>query len=151
MLWLLIAAVLCLIDLGIKNYIEGNKTEASNDRILKDKVTITKFYNEGAMLGLLKTKTKQLTAITLICFGAIFGLLLSLIGKKGNILMKAGVSMLLGGAASNAYERYSKGKVTDYIKFNFGCKKFRNIVFNIGDFFIFIGALLTLIGELRRK
>ena len=37
--------------------------------------------------------------------------------------------------------------VTDYIRFDFGPERLRQIVFNLGDFAIMIGALLTVLGS----
>ena len=71
--------------------------------------------------------------------------------KKNCGLQKLGLSMMLGGAASNAYERFRYEKVTDYIQFNFGNKKFRKVVYNIGDFAIFAGGLLVCVGEIANK
>ena len=150
MIWLLFAGALAGIDLGIKYYIRKNKTESDHTPILKNKVIITRVCNKGAMLGFMKNNVKMLTGISLICFGAIFGMLLAFSGQKGNILIKTGLTLLLGGSGSNVYERVTGDGVTDYFKLNIGCEKFRKIVFNIGDFFIFIGTLLTAIGLMTR-
>ena len=40
-----------------------------------------------------------------------------------------------------------KGYVVDYVKFNFGPKWLRGIIFNISDFCIFIGAFLSVVGS----
>ena len=64
-----------------------------------------------------------------------------------SFLQKAGLSMMLGGAGSNAFERIKYGKVTDYIRFNVGTQKFRNVVYNMGDFAVFAGTLFLILGE----
>ena len=177
MIWFLLAALLLCADLGIKYRINrhgasavfpkgksdtdaspkssGNtQTKKSADKdqtILGGYVTITKSHNPGAMLGLFKKWPKQLLAVSLILLGLIGGLLVAASGKKGNILLKTGLTLLLGGAASNVCERYAKGSVTDYIRFNFGPEKFRKIVFNIGDFLIFAGAVLTAVGSCFKR
>lgn len=177
MIWFLLAALLLCADLGIKYRINrhgasavfpkgksdtdaspkssGNtQTKKSADKdqtILGGYVTITKSHNPGAMLGLFKKWPKQLLAVSLILLGMIGGLLVAASGKKGNILLKTGLALLLGGAASNVCERYAKGSVTDYFRFNFGPEKFRKIVFNIGDFLIFAGAVLTAVGSCFKR
>ena len=179
MIWFLLAALLLCADLGIKYRInrhgasavfskvgtafgtspksEKNSQSASGDTSVKDPtilggyVTITKSHNSGAMLGLFKKWPKQLLAVSLVLLGMIGGMLVAASGKRGNILLKTGLTLLLGGAASNVCERYAKGSVTDYVRFNFGPEKFRKIVFNIGDFFIFAGAVLTAVGSCFRK
>ena len=59
---------------------------------------------------------------------------------------KTGVALLLGGGLSNLYDRYTKGHVVDYFHINIGPKRLRNIIFNISDFCVFIGALLAVAG-----
>ena len=57
--------------------------------------------------------------------------------------------MLAGGGLSNLYDRYTKHHVVDYVRFQTGPKWFRRIIFNVSDFFIFIGAVLAVIGSER--
>lgn len=167
MIWFLLAALLLCADLGIKYRInrhgiqfsqkndthtsDTHTSDAQEQTLLGGYVTITKSHNSGAMLGLFKQWPKQLLAVSLILLGAVFGMLVAASGRKGNILLKTGLTLLLGGSASNVCERYAKGSVTDYVRFNFGPEKFRKIVFNIGDFCIFIGAVFTAIGSCFKK
>ena len=55
--------------------------------------------------------------------------------------------MLAGGGLSNLYDRYTKHHVVDYVRFQTGPKWFQRIIFNVSDFFIFIGAVLAVIGS----
>ena len=57
------------------------------------------------------------------------------------------IAMLAGGGLSNLYDRYTKHHVVDYVRFQTGPKWFRRIIFNVSDFFIFIGAVLAVIGS----
>ena len=65
----------------------------------------------------------------------------------GKTLAKTGLALLLGGGLNNLYDRYRKHHVVDYIRFGIGPKWFRRIIFNVSDFFIFLGALLTVAGN----
>ena len=65
----------------------------------------------------------------------------------GHCLSKTGASLLVGGGLNNLLDRYTKGYVVDYVKFNFGPKWMRGIIFNISDFCIFIGAFLSVVGS----
>ena len=71
-------------------------------------------------------------------------------GKKGGIFTrlmgKLGASFLLGGAASNLYDRLNRGYVVDY--FSIRCKYLEKVVFNLGDFFIFAGSALIAASDL---
>lgn len=151
MFWFILAASLTSADLGIKNYIKKNIAETDQKKILGDKVIITKFTNKGAALGFLKDKTRELIGISLVCFGIIFGMLLMLTHQKGNIFLKLGLAMMLGGAGSNVYERLTNGGVTDYFKLDIGIKKLKNIIFNIGDFLIIFGSILTVLGFSKKN
>ena len=69
-----------------------------------------------------------------------------LFGRKWNRMIKTGLSLVLGGAYSNTYDRMFRNYVVDYISFNVKNKKIRQIVFNMADFCIMIGAILVVIG-----
>ncbi|MBQ7463618.1 MAG: signal peptidase II [Lachnospiraceae bacterium] len=55
-----------------------------------------------------------------------------------------GSALILGGALSNTYERLFKGYVTDYIKIG-------STVYNLSDFAIFAGALMTALKGIREE
>ena len=63
-------------------------------------------------------------------------------------MLKWGLTLLLGGAYSNTYDRLARKYVVDYVSFN-GPFRLRNVMFNIGDFCIMIGALISVIGYSR--
>lgn len=65
----------------------------------------------------------------------------------GNRLLKSGLALLLGGAYSNTYDRMRRHYVVDYVSFPVKNKAIRNIVFNISDFCIMIGALMMVLGS----
>lgn len=146
-----LASVICGSDLAIKETVKKKVGENSQKYILDDKVILTKFYNRGAALGVLQENPEWLRAITIFGVGSLAGAMAFACGQKGHHLKKIGLSMMLGGASSNAYERLKFGKVTDYIKFNVENKKLRNIIYNLGDFAIFSGTMLLLAGELIEK
>ncbi len=150
-LWTSISAGLCAGDILAKSYIISNKEENEKQKILNDKVTITKYYNEGAMLGFLKDRKPLLNGITVAGIGAIWGYLAAISKVRHAKLSKVGLSLLLGGALSNGIERLAKGKVTDYFSINVGPKRLQKIVYNLGDIFIFAGVLMATVGELFRK
>lgn len=146
MIWFVLAGLICIADLGIKRYIEESREINSQEAVLGGRVIITRFHNPGAMLGGLKDQGRILMGITLVFLGMIAGALLMILGKKENPLLKLGLSLLLGGALSNGWERWSKGQVTDYFKIN--CKPLKRVVFNLGDMFIFAGCFIGLMAEI---
>ena len=62
------------------------------------------------------------------------------IGKKGRVLEKTALTLVLAGGASNLYDRLKRGYVVDY--FSIQWKKLKKVVFNLGDIFIFAGSAL---------
>lgn len=151
MFWFIVAAAVAAADLGIKYWIREHKELNSREPVAGGWIIITKYFNPGAMLGFLKDQAKLLTGITLLVIGLLAGMLLAFAGHKGNFLLKLGLSLLLGGAASNAFERIAYGKVTDYFRISIGSKRLEKIIFNMGDMCIFAGSILAVIGSCLRK
>ena len=58
------------------------------------------------------------------------------------------LSVLLGGI-SNQWDRLRRGSVTDYVRFPGAGKKLRSLVWNLADFMLLGGTVLTAIGLLR--
>ena len=149
MIYPAITAAIFTLDYFIKKYIDKKyKTKEKHPR-LGGKVYIQKFYNNGATLNLLAKHPKAMTCIhsavmVFVAVGYYFVMRFS-----GRQLTKAGLAMLAGGGLSNLYDRYTKHHVVDYIRFGVGPKWFRKIIFNVSDFFIFIGAVLAVIGSER--
>ena len=51
MLWILLAAAIYAVDLGIKHYIDTHKEENCYESAVGGRIIITRFHNPGAMLG----------------------------------------------------------------------------------------------------
>ena len=64
------------------------------------------------------------------------GGLVWILPKKGISLIKLALSVTLGGAVSNLYDRL-RDYVVDYFSIQFG--RLKRVVFNLGDMFIFFG------------
>ena len=146
MVYLFVSAGVFLTDVFVKKYMEQKYATKVRHSRAKDKIIIEKYYNRGAALNLLEKNPRGLLALQggmLLLVAALYGRLLR---QKGHSLAKTGMSLLLGGGAGNFYDRCSKGHVVDYFHINAGSQKLRRIVFNLSDFCIFTGALLTVLG-----
>ena len=64
---------------------------------------------------------------------------------------KCGISLLLAGAASNVFDRLSRGTGTDMLCFTKAPGKLKKLVFNVADFMILFGGLLTLFFSCKSK
>ena len=138
-------------DLLIKETVKENVEENSKTYVFNERLILTKFYNPGAALGTLGDRPGFLKGLTLFGIGTLIGALAVFSDLKGCRLQKIGLSMMIGGALSNGYERFRYGKVTDYIQFNVKNSKYRRIVYNMGDFSIFVGSFCLILGELFRR
>ena len=146
-----LALSVCGADLIIKETVKENIEENQKIYTCNDKIIITKFFNSGAMLGAFGERPGVVKGLTVFGLGVLVGALSAFSGHKEHGLQKLGLSLMIGGASSNAYERFQYGKVTDYIQFNCKNKKFRGVIYNLGDFAIFGGSFLLCLGELFRK
>lgn len=143
----LIAAAVFGQDALTKQIVREKVGKREERPLAGGKVILTKVYNDGAALGLLKKHPAILKNMTLLSVGSLFGALAVMKREGGHKTRRLGLALMLGGAASNAYERFLYGEVTDYIRFEAGPGKFSRLVFNTGDFAVVIGSILAAFGK----
>ncbi len=146
MRYLLIALGLFGLDEGVKNYIEKQEDLDVQDRKAGRFLIIRKHHNRGLALNMGDKRQKLIAILSLAMTILLTVFFIITLGHKGNTLLRTGLSFLLGGAFGNTYDRLKRKYVVDYVSFNVPFKGLRSIVFNIADFCIMIGALLTVIG-----
>ena len=148
-LWTIFSGVIALTDLLFKRKSEESEEKADRE-IMNGKVIIRNVHNHGLALNSLDEYPKVVKAVSLTALGivALFQCFTS--SSKENLLQKAGLTFILGGALSNVYDRLKRGYVVDYIAFNVKNKKAKAVTYNLGDFAIFGGTFL-LLGNLLRK
>lgn len=142
MFYLLIIAGIFLADFIIKRTVEKKLALGEKKTYAKGKIVIQKYYNKGFALDRFEKYPKFVAyGSGVVCSLMVvkFCRLLFQNGQKG---IKAALAMIIGGAASNIYDRFHKKYVVDYICFNIPWKPLRKIIFNISDFFIIFGAVL---------
>lgn len=123
----------------------GEERELAGGRVLLRKV-----YNKGAMLNLMERRPDILKRISAALGAATLlydGILLC---KPGRYLEKAGMMLFTGGAFSNIFDRFVRGRVIDYIGFRTKWPKFSAITYNLGDFALFTGTVLSFLSRLPR-
>lgn len=145
MIYLLIAAGVFTLDFFVKRYIDTHRKLMEETPILKGKVVIRKYYNKGAALNVLAKKPERMKQIQTVLMAAAGGSFFMLLQRKGERGVKTAFAMLLGGGASNLYDRFTKGHVVDYFSFRTRFKRLSGIIFNISDFFVFFGAALLVL------
>lgn len=131
-----------------KNYIEAKMLENGSKKALHNTIILTKHYNRGAVLNTGEQYPKIIKWISVVLTAMAAVLFLCSFGLTGKRMMKWGLSFLLGGAFSNTYDRLKRGYVVDYFRFNVPIKRIRNLIFNLSDFCIMIGAMLIVLAEI---
>ena len=143
--YLCIAALIFAGELGIKNYVEKKRNAGEEKEICKGRILLWKYHNKGACMNLGEKKSNVVAGLSLILTTALALVFLFTLTRHGNGWLKAGLSLLLGGAFSNTYDRLKRKYVVDYFSFGVKWEPLRAIVFNISDFCILIGALIIAI------
>ena len=147
----ILAAGIFLLDLLIKNYIETHLEVGQEKSVCRGKLLIRRYHNRGAFLDAGDKRQKAVALLSLLLTLFMTVVFLSTFSLRGNSTLRAGLALLLGGAYSNTYDRLTRNYVVDYVSFPVKNKRVRRVVFNISDFCIMIGALLMVLGDMRRK
>jgi signal peptidase II len=150
MIALIYVGVVVLIfagDFVLKNYMERRELPQSGEQeLLGGRLLLRRHHNRGIALNLGEKRRGIVAALSVVLTVVMAALFVVSLGQRGNHLLRAGLAVLLGGAFSNTYDRLKRRYVVDYISFGVRWKKLRNVVFNVSDFCIIIGALLTALG-----
>ncbi len=152
MIYLLFALCILGLDLFVKKRVETLE-DAAFPLVLAGGFTLEKHHNYGFVLNRFDRHPKLVRFICLLIFLPLFFRSLRAFLEKepsapGKALGRFGAACLVGGAASNLYDRFFRGYVVDYLRVpdRFRCmKKIRHVIFNIADFFIFLGGICTAI------
>ena len=165
MIWLVIPAVLFAAEMAVRVRIKKKRKEIAHKaaQVKKDIETkksrqkfvrIVPVRNSGFAGSRLTDKPKVVKAASAISL-AVYAVLYPFFILSGeSALMKCGMSLILGGAAGNTCERLKDGYVTDYIQFVRKNKKGavkKSLIWNLADFAILFGTVLTVIGALKKK
>lgn len=142
-----LAASVFITDLLIKNHIENTGNEGEEKSLCGGRLLLRKYHNSGAFLNVGQYRRGFVAVLSLMLTLAATVLFLVTFTYRGSRMLKIGLSLLLGGAYSNTYDRLVRKYVVDYVSFPVKNQKIRNIVFNISDFSIMIGALFMVIGS----
>ncbi len=146
-----ILLLLPLVDLGIKYVIETRIVEKEEVPIWKGRILLRHVRNEGMALNVLERYpflVKWMSALTVIPLAVYFVYLLS---KKGRQVEKVSLSLVLGGAISNLYDRFVRRYVVDYFGFQSRWERVERITYNLGDMGIFAGTLGMVMAIFFRK
>lgn len=144
MAYVVLIVILAAGDLALKWLIERQEPERFPRPLehTKERIWLYRNHNAGFPFGFLEKYGELVRTFPLVIISALGGVLCYLIPKKGNVVQKLGLAILLGGALSNLYDRYVRRYVVDYFSVRFGFLK--KVVFNLGDMFVFLGSGILL-------
>jgi signal peptidase II len=147
---LLIAAFIFVLDRGTKVLIERNVSLWDTHHVIPGFFNIVHTKNRGAAFGMFAEGNSELRTFLLIGVSLLVLLFISVLllqptraGFSGSKMTMIGLSLVLGGAIGNMYDRIVSGMVTDFLEFYVGQWSFA--AFNVADSAITIGAGLLLL------
>jgi len=139
----LIAAAVVLLDRVAKWAVASNIPLHDSVTIIPGLFHLTHVENTGAAFGLFAESTAQWKIGALVSFSVIALVIVSaLLWKNSHALTTTtiGLSLILGGATGNLWDRMMTGHVVDFLDFYLG--SYHWPAFNVADSAIVIGAVL---------
>ena len=146
--WLWITAAVIAADQLTKAAILATLTEGDG-RTVTGFFSIVLTFNTGAAFSFLASASgwQRWLFAAIAVVAAI--LIVTLLRRGGSALYCAGLSLILGGALGNLYDRLVLGKVVDFLLFPYSGWTYP--AFNIADSAITVGAALVIAESFRRR
>lgn len=148
---LLIALAVLLLDRITKWAIAQTIPLEDAVNIIPGFFRLTHLENTGAAFSLFADSTSPFRTALLIAFSVAALAVISFLLWKDRGNFHSGtlaLSLILGGAVGNLWDRLSDGKVTDFLDFYIGIHHWPP--FNVADSAIVVGALLLFMRMLRK-
>lgn len=140
-----ISLIVVLGDGLIKKCAQRRLSDGKTRKLAGGHILLRLFHNPGVALGGLGEHPRAVLAVNggLLC--AVAGAFAYALRLPGGAAAKAGLALMLGGGASNFFDRLRAGYVTDYVSFDFGKRfaRLKKVVFNCSDFCVFAGAAMA--------
>ena len=148
-IYLFFVFLIFISDRLSKIYIINESLKNLDNFILKSTyLNIRLIWNEGIAFGLLSFDDKALYhSLSLLILVIILVIIYMIIKSDG--LKKFSLTLILGGALGNFYDRIAYGAVPDFIDFH--VNGFHWFIFNIADIFISIGVFALILVEIFDK
>src|SRR5216684_5378111 len=151
-MYLLIALFVVLLDRWTKYVVARRIPLYSHIQVIPGFFRLTHTENTGAAFSLFADSTAPWKTGFLIGFSLIALLVVSVLLWKNNyshIATGIGLSLIMGGAVGNLWDRLARGRVVDFLLFY--VKRYQWPVFNLADSAIVVGAVLLVLEILFAK
>ncbi|WP_440993491.1 signal peptidase II [Cysteiniphilum litorale] len=149
--WVILSIIVIIIDLGTKYLASQNLTYGQPIEILPF-FNLTLLHNYGAAFSFLSNANTTWQVIVLSAIALIVAIViliwLARLPKNKNLTACA-LSLILGGALGNVYDRMIHGYVVDFLDFHIN--NYHWPAFNIADSAICIGAVILILMSFKSK
>jgi signal peptidase II len=142
----LMAMIVILLDRWSKRMVAARIPMYRQNTIIPGFFDITHTENTGAAFSLFADSPAHWKTAMLITFSVVAMIVVSfLLWKQSRVLTMTGIalSLILGGAVGNLWDRVASGRVVDFLLLY--VKSYRWPVFNLADSAIVIGASLLVL------
>src|SRR5437899_11193648 len=148
----LLALFVVLLDRWTKRLVAAHIAMYTHIQIIPGFFRLTHTENTGAAFSLFADSPAPWKTALLIAFSAIALVVVSVLLWKNHhahIATGVGLSLIMGGALGNLWDRLARGRVVDFLLFYY--KRYQWPVFNLADSAIVVGAGLLVIEILWGK
>jgi signal peptidase II len=150
--YLLIALIVFLLDRWSKHVVAQRIRLYAHIQIIPGFFQLTHTENTGAAFSLFADSNAHWKTAMLIAFSVIALLVVSVLLWKNNpahVVTGIGLSLIMGGALGNLWDRLARGRVVDFLLFY--VKRYQWPVFNLADSAIVVGAGLLVLEIMFHK
>ena len=142
----ILTVVIILLDRWTKHHVASHIALHTHIQIIPGFFRLTHTENTGAAFSLFADSPSQWKTTLLIAFSLVAMVIVSiLLWKQTRPLTMTGIalSLILGGAVGNLWDRLASGRVVDFLLFY--VKQYQWPVFNLADSAIVVGASLLVL------
>jgi len=150
--YVMIALVVVLLDRWTKHLVAQRIRLYSHIQVIPGFFRLTHTENTGAAFSLFADSPSPWKTGMLIAFSAITLVVVAVLLWKNHhahVITGVGLSLIMGGAVGNLWDRLARGRVIDFLLFYY--KRYEWPVFNLADSAIVIGAGLLVLEILFHK
>jgi signal peptidase II len=150
--WLWGSVAVIALDQITKYAVENYTPKEFSREIIPGLLNLVHRHNPGVAFGILADSESALLTAGLLLFSvAAISVLAWLLvtNRAGGLQGRAGLALILGGAAGNALDRLIHGSVIDFVDFHLAGRHWP--AFNVADSAIVIGAGLVILDLLRER
>jgi signal peptidase II len=151
-IYLLIVLIVVLLDRWTKHLVAARIALYSHVQVIPGFFRLTHTENTGAAFSLFADSTAPWKTGLLIAFSVLALMVVSTLlwkNHQAHVATGVGLSLIMGGALGNLWDRLARGRVVDFLLVY--VKQYQWPVFNLADSAIVVGAGLLIIEILFAK